>query len=444
MKLNMSHRSGTDSGYGRMGTEIHRSLERLGVEVTPGVTDTGPVHKDYLSIGHPAHIDGWWEGQSAHVFTMWEATVMPPGGREQLHEFETVFVPAQHDVDLWGRFHPRVIKVPLGVNPDVWHPTPRPDPGANFTFLTAGNGPRKGIDIAVRAFNTVFADYKPTWNEPTPKLIVKNLRSSEHYKGEFVTQHSAILSDEDEVALYQTAQCYIGAARGEGWGLAPLQAIAQGIPTILTNAHGHAEFAELGIPISTHMVPAERFVYGDAGEWWEPDFDEICEAMWDVYTGYDEHVARAGQNAYRAIEEFTWDRAAQNLINHLGLDIASPDIERTVRHKLTVKLYHVVANKPCAYEINGESFRFEPGKEYWERGDLKRMMFENDNLDPVCLQDPHELGLFPDEVKGLDAYAARNARCPTCHQVLNTNTVDVDDLTDDELDDVLGRTKEGV
>ena len=56
------------------------------------------------------------------------------------------------------------------------------------------------------------------------------------------------LTSEEEVALYSMCHVYVQPSRGEGFGLRPLQAIAQGCPTIATNAHGHAAFSVIRSP----------------------------------------------------------------------------------------------------------------------------------------------------------------------------------------------------
>jgi hypothetical protein len=263
---------------------------------------------------------------------------------------------------------------------------------------------------------------------PTPKLVIKNRTIQGNIRGDRVRQVSGSIPTEDEIALYASAHCYVGMARGEGFGLMPLQAMAQGCPTILTDAHGHAEFAQYGIPVSTHMEKADYFIYGDAGQWWEPDFDEVCEAMWDVYVNYDGHRGRAAHNAPIVGEQFSWTRCAESVLGVLGDRVHEPDFVPTLPwHEPEVEKYLIISNKDCTYQINGISYRFLPGKRYFDRADIKRLMFENGNLDPVCI-DLDETGLLPEQLERLDDYRADHSRCPTCHQRLNTNIVDEDEI----------------
>jgi len=362
---------------------------------------------------------------------MWEATGVPPGFRENVHEIDTIIVPSEQNVELFSHWHKNVKKVPLGVDPERWHYSERPPVDSEFVFMTAGQGQRKGIDIAVKAFNTVFGDFQPSVSHPRPTLIVKDRYRMKEVRGDNVREISGTVSPETEVALYGTAHCFLGLARGEGFGLMPFQAMAQGCPTVLADAHGYAEFSHLASEtVSCGMSKAEPFIFGDADQWWEPNFEEVCNAMWEMYTNYETHLYQAAQSAEIIAEEFTWDRCAVKLIDAMGGTEALelPDITERVWHKPTIQQFWVVTDKDCSYEVNGTVHKFKKGENYWVFGDLKRMMYENKNLDPKCLVDIHESGLTPEQLSDLDRYRSQKARCYACGQTLNTDkSLDFDD-----------------
>ena len=434
MKLNSVASTNQETGYGRMGRYVLEGLKNQGVEVnqcsSPG-DEHRPVHANSLWMGAPSHVGGWWEGQRTNVLTMWEATGVPPGFRENVHEIDTIIVPSEQNRELFSHWHKNVKKIPLGVNPEQWHYTKRPPVDGEFVFMTAGQGLRKGIDIAVKAFNTVFGDFQPSAGHPRPTLMVKDRYRMKEVRGENVREISGTVSPDTEIALYGTAHCFLGLARGEGWGMMPFQAMAQGCPTILANAHGYAEFAHLASQqISCGMSKAEPFIFGDADQWWEPNFGEVCEAMWEMYVNYASYLHPAEHAARIIADEYTWDCSAAKLIDAMGgtevLDL--PDIETRVWHKPTIQQFWVVADKDCSYEVNGTVHRFAKGEDYWVFGDLKRMMYENKNLDPVCLRDIHESGLTPEQLSELDRYRSQKERCATCGQRYNSDpTLDFDD-----------------
>jgi hypothetical protein len=234
------------------------------------------------------------------------------------------------------------------------------------------------------------------------------------------------LSPEEEVALYETAHCYLQPSRGEGFGLQPLQAIAQGIPTILTAAHGHDSFAHLGYGLSSELTKAAWFMLGDAGQWWEPNFDELCDYMLDIYNNYDAACQFAAESAVTVANRFTWKQCAEGFLDIVGRDNLTP-FEPTEWYEPTLKLYEVVLNTSRMLDVGGTLRFYEKGKSYWEPADVKRIAFEGGWLDPVCLKGV-DVGLHPEQLGAVEDYSAAHSYCPTCSQRLNTQPTRSDDL----------------
>jgi hypothetical protein len=210
----------------------------------------------------------------------------------------------------------------------------------------------------------------------------------------------------------------------EGWGLMPNQAIAQGLPTILPMGHGHQAFAHYGIPIGTHTITATApgTFYGDNGEWWEPNFDELCEAMDDVYRNYQRYVDRAKKTAPMCATEFNWQNTAEQLIFNLP-EMWGEDVTPTEWTLPPERLYHVRVTTPKTFVINGRVFRYmpynpdDPNTDYWEPADMKMRLGEAGALHPSVIN-PVDMGI---EASKVAAERADAAICPTCRQRLNTN-----------------------
>lgn len=302
MRINLQAHTEHQSDYGRFGVEMRRALESLGVEDAGDIGlepenyegDTSIPVKDAkeidlarvaLWLSTPPHVRGWYEGQFATIFTMWESSDMPAGFRQNLHHFDRILVPSLQNRELFSRFHPDVRYVPLGINEDQWGYRPRPAIEREFRFLSAGYGPRKGCRQVADAFLKVFPRGEaPSKLAPVPRLI---LRSRDDIVGPGITAIPQTLGRQQEIDLYASAHCFVSGSKGEGWGFMPFQAIGQGCPTILGMGHGHSAFAHYGIPIGTNPFRCDKATFwGDGGEWWEPDFDQMCEAMWDVYNNY--------------------------------------------------------------------------------------------------------------------------------------------------------------
>lgn len=403
-----------------MGTQLDRAFTDMGLDVVEqlraGEDDPAPVA---LWAGWPSNAQGWYANQHRAVLTMWEASRLPESLREGLDNFAQVFVPSMANLELYSRYHPDVTQVNLGVDPVLWHYRPREKPWRFFKFLADGRGERKGTDVAIAAFRRAFPVTKPP-SGPTPQLVLKGSANHVTYQGRDIRHHDGLLSDEEEPEFYAAFHCFLAPSRGEGWGLQPLQAIAQGMPTILTDAHGQAEFAHLGWPVRAKQVKTDFRLFGESGDWWEPDLDELVEQMRQVYWDYEEACARAVGSSAVARADLSWAKSAESIIGSLRADL-NADADPGEWAKPTARLYPVVLRVGHVCQVAGESFGFQAGKLYWERGEIKRMFFEKGWLDPACLDIPEaETGLSPHQVADIGGMSAAHEACPTCGQQFNS------------------------
>lgn len=429
--LNLNYVHSRSLGYGRLGCELDTALRAKGVTVYDGVDSPDPRDVAAQRVGErtygqaetvcwvstPSHARGWWKGQRPVLFSMFESMRLPESFRANLHNFDTVIVPSPQNVELFGRYHPNVKLATLGVDPEAWHYVPREMPGATFNFLIGGSGPRKGTDLAHKAFRRVFP--AGSWGDgPIPTITFKSPRNEPYY-GDRVQVIGGKLPADEEVALYEQAHCYLQPSRGEGFGLQPLQAMAQGCPTILTDAHGHESFAHLGHGISATPAEAGYFLFGDAGDWWEPSLDELCEQMRFVYDNYEACVLKAKAAAAVVASEFTWANCADHFLTALGgIDTLRPFVGTDEWIKPDEQLFTVRVNRPWRCDIAGTCFYLEPGMTYWQTADVKRVLFEAEVLDPACITE--DSGLLPVQIDDLERYKAERSWCPTCDQRLGS------------------------
>lgn len=393
-RLNFMYLHSPHIGYGYQGVATHKAFERIGIDVFDGLPGSGDLDikqknsaicNDVLFLSTPTHVRGWWSHQRAHLFTMWEGTSLPEAMRESLHNFKTVVVPSEHCLELFSRYHKNVHYVPLGVDSERWAYTPRRQ-GTFFNFLVSGSGPRKGADLARRAFHAVFGNF--AGDGPIPRLVIKDPRGHER-PGPSIDVISGYLHPDEEVQLYADAHCFLAPSRGEGWGMQPLQAIAQGIPTILTDAHGHRSFSRFGLPISSSFAKSDYFLFGDAGDWWEPDFDALCDRMKWVYEHYDFESYQAKVNAHVVARRFTWENSADQIVKSIG---GYTRLSEDTRHEgvwrdVECQKFELITTRDWRADIAGVTHVFKKGATYMVSADVKRVLFEGGALDPACLKD---------------------------------------------------------
>jgi glycosyl transferase family 4 len=433
------HVHSTSMGYGRMGVSVAAALRDASVNVfddqpmpaihrKPHERNEGSRSKRTNVVAWasvPTHMRGYWDDQYRVCQTMWESGRLPESFRDTLHEFDLIVVPSYHNLELFSRYHDNVAFVPLGVDPAVWHYEPRTQPTDRFSFLIGGSGPRKGTDLAWRAFQAVFGKEGSWSSGPVPYLRMKSPKGGE-FRAPRVEVISGRISAEAEVDLYATSHCYLGPSRGEGFGLQPLQALAQGCPTVLTAAHGHDSFAHLGLGLGSKRAQSAYFVYGEAGEWWEPDFDELCDHMRWVYDHYDDALAHAAAASMVVAEEFTWARTAAGFVEAIGPERLEVPYSGNGSWVQPQRLcYEVVTNRNWMCEIAGSAYHFIAGQTYLEQADIKRVLWEAGVLDPVCTVGD-DTGLHPSQLP-IDASASRSY-CGTCGQRLGSQPTKADDL----------------
>lgn len=379
------------TGYGRMGFAIIDALERNGAEIrlvndyAAKIPDPAP---NVLFMCPPQRPAGWYDGQRVSILTMWESSELAFEHLTTVPVFDQVFVPSKQNLELFGAVNDNTHLISLGCDYGVWNPTPR-KPQRPFTVFTGGKGAhRKGFDITLKVFRR-FSDRVQAQGHPAPRLIIRGAANlSKRYEDVHVMDD--YISDEEEATLFEEAHVYMGLSRGEGWGMIPHQTIAQGIPTILTDAHGHAEFSHYGIGVPWHETTSLTDVVGRSGYWWEADEDAAYEALCNVYDNYEIECRKAMLNAEMIREDLTWDKTAKQILSHMSNEkFFSPgEWQYCPQYLLRVKVTQAL---DCF--IGGTEHSFRPGKEYEVTADVKRVLYDANCLDPSCI-DAQERAIY--------------------------------------------------
>jgi glycosyltransferase involved in cell wall biosynthesis len=449
MQITLRHLHRRRIGYGRLGDDLVKAFKLNGVMVydrvegEDGENVLGTVagrtnHMMWVSI--PTHAIQWLKDQQISIFTMWEATVLPEQMRENLHSFETVLVPSKQNQELFGRYHDNVKFVPLGLDTDIWKYQERPN-GAYFNVLTAGSGARKAPDLAAEAFKLAFSRFGPPKpGQLVPRFIHKSPRGAEanvDYPRDSEVV-SGYISDEAELELYGRAHMYVGPSRGEGFGLQPLQAMAQGIPTVVSQGHGHSDFTDLCWSAPTKLVKAGEFMMGDAGDWWETDVDALAEQMRWVYDNYDVACHEAAWNSAIVAERYNLKILGKRTLDALGRQNLTPYKGDGSWFKPDHRLYKVVTLRDWKAEIAEKVIIVDKGEEYWFGADVKRVLYDAGVLDPVCIElelnrgkpisEWVDTGMTADQLRHYEKYRDLKRSCQTCGQIIGSGIKASDEI----------------
>jgi glycosyltransferase involved in cell wall biosynthesis len=233
----------------------------------------------------------------------------------------------------------RVVVIPHGVEPAIYHPIGEPDRtvirtelGCNgFTFLTLGAMTmNKGMAQLLKAFASVSQKH------PRVQLIMKGLEAL-YPSRDFLLHQMKELSEaelhriqdrihyidqtlhfHDMARLYQAADAYVSPYRAEGFNMPCLEAAACGTIVICTQGGATDDFIrpEFALPIES-IANTEKISPDAFGTTLQPSYDHLLHQMMTAVERPDLCAqARVAGPAF-VTEHFTWRHAVEKLIRVL-------------------------------------------------------------------------------------------------------------------------------
>jgi len=326
--------TGSPTGYAETATALFRGLIEEGVEVhyiciaddviyeTPSydllvnklreVEPEGEPVQVVYSIAPVFHANS---GEYKVGFSMIEVDRICPRWVRACNRMDEIWVPThQNKVAFVASGVQSLIRVvPLCINTEQFSPRflPAVYHGEHkFRFIcSAWWQKRKRWDLLMIAFAEEFG------NEKEVGLICKTM--SEEDISSLGTQIHGWVGTrlDDQIALVEgaypwweyammlrSAHAFVLPTAGEGWGCPPVQALACGLPVIVTDAQGTGEVLRdaRGAPlpgvrfIKAELAPTEvEHEYYAGSNWWVPDKDDLRAAMREVYEDWQTWKAAA-------------------------------------------------------------------------------------------------------------------------------------------------------
>lgn len=287
------------------------------------------------------------------VIQPWEFGALPLDWVRAADRVDEFWVPSHYVREVYvgsGVPAEKVVVIPNGIDPARFHPEvpPRALPTRKrFRFLFVGGTiPRKGPDVLLRAYLATFTGSDDVC------LVIKDCGGRTHYAGQTLADQIracqrrpgspeiVYLDEEWDPAelpgLYTACQCLVLPYRGEGFGLPVLEAMACGVPVIVTAGGATEDFVAEGCG---WRIPAERHGLGERigeirlarpGWWLEPDARALGDLMRRAYEGPDVCRERGRRAADHARAHFTWAKAAEKVSGRLEALMAGRVEGRTV------------------------------------------------------------------------------------------------------------------
>lgn len=236
------------------------------------------------------------------AFTMFETSKVPEGWVNCLNTLcDLVVVPSEFckRTFIGSGVRKHIEVVPLGIDLNNYAEIKRPD-REPFTFLTLANmDERKNFRLALSAFYDQFK------GDTSVRLIIKTRKGS---PVKFVPCRNIEIIEDDYTAeqmrdLYAKADCFIYPSRGEGFGLPPREAMATGLPVILTrwSALEDIAYERFAYPLTEYkLIPAtypKSSILGlepDLGKWADPLKGELMAKMRHVRENLNNEAKKKG------------------------------------------------------------------------------------------------------------------------------------------------------
>lgn len=272
----------------------------------------------------------------------------------------------------------RVIVIPNGINPEKFHTEVRPyqlKTQKKFKFLFIGGTiHRKGIDLLLQAYLDTFK------RSDDVCLVIKDMGGNSFYAGqtfkekiERIQQNNnlpeieyieQILSETELTGLYAASNILAHPYRGEGFGLPILEAMACGIPAIVTNGGACLDFCNSKNSLlitATKKLFKEKFV-GDRRTvdypWmFEVEIEDLKEKMRFAYE-HPEEMRTLGRGISSDIRNnWTWERSSKK-------------IKERIEYLRKVPVLRHTKNNPCnqTLSVSREAELFNKADESFQKG----------------------------------------------------------------------------
>jgi glycosyltransferase involved in cell wall biosynthesis len=254
-------------------------------------------------------------------YLMWESTGIPKDIIAEINRScRLLYVPSEQNAEAYrdNGVHIPVKVLHHGVDPARF-PYLERTPKEVFTFGSFGEfSARKGIDVLIRAFEDEFLPHEPV------RLLLKTFRKGPSFevKDPRIVLFTKYLEHDDLLEFLRSMDVFVLPSRGEGFGLAGLEAMSTGLPIVATNWSGPVEYlnARDSFPLNYKLVDAKGTVAHGVhfqGQWAEPDYEHLRYLLRYLYEHPQEAAEKGHMAAMRAHREWTRERLAVQMIHDL-------------------------------------------------------------------------------------------------------------------------------
>ncbi|HYZ41869.1 MAG TPA: glycosyltransferase, partial [Stellaceae bacterium] len=289
------------------------------------------------------------------IHLAWEESALPAPLVDQINlHADGVLVPSQFSKSVIRNSGVRLPIAIIGHGVDHSGPLPRPigdrakrgpvTHALPFTFLHVSSGlARKGIEELITAYCLAFSRHDPvllvikTFDNPTNVIDIFVERLTGRCKFSPAIQVIAEELGRRELDfLYHSADAMILPSRGEGFNLPAAEAMARGLPVIVTRHSGHLDFCndENSCLIDGRYEFSTSHLKIPNSFWLVPSIEQLVRAMKAAYRAGRAPgtiAARRAANGQRDALRLRWREVAERVDDFVGYLDKRPVMTRKLR-----------------------------------------------------------------------------------------------------------------
>ncbi|MGA2296552.1 MAG: glycosyltransferase [FCB group bacterium] len=274
------------------------------------------------------------------IMQPWEYSVLREDFADIFKQADEVWTPSNFSRQSFvnsGVDFDKVQIIPNGVDPELFTPFGDkyfiPTKKKLIFIYVGGTIFRKGIDILLHAYLKSFTD------KDNVALFIKDMGGDSFYRGQTAKEqigkikqqagtpeihyYDEYMTEEQIANLYRSCHVFICPYRGEGFSLPTLEAMACGLPVVVTKGGATDDFVDeevgwlvsskkrsIGTRLGNFNFTGEAFVL-------EPEVEELISIMKDIYFNPSLIFNKGLKGSYRARTQWTWKRATMKILARL-------------------------------------------------------------------------------------------------------------------------------
>jgi glycosyltransferase involved in cell wall biosynthesis len=290
------------------------------------------------------------------IMQPWEFSTLPRRFVEFFQYADELWVPSNYTRQAFlnsGLPFNKVQVVPNGIDPTLFQPNGKKYPlptNKKLKFLFVGGTTyRKGFDILLESFVSAFT------SRDDVVLVVKDMGTESVYRGQTSEQliekirntpetpeiiyYKNYFTEEEMASLYRACDVFVSPYRGEGFSLPTLEAMACGLPVIVTEGGATEDFVldEFAWKIPSYKISIGNIIDNDplVSEAFllEPDGDYLTNLLKSIYQNPADITVRGILASSYARKYWTWKRSTLKLLSRIDY-LYGKDLSKRAKDKL--------------------------------------------------------------------------------------------------------------